>query len=199
MPVMVIPTPPALPGEDRSFGGGRLYVDLVPTSAWSLNARSLLLPGDWKRLRGIVVERAGTRCEVCASPGSLECHERWLYDDADMQRLRRLIALCPPCHRATHFGFAQLHGWDAAGREHLQRVNHWSALECDDHIADAVATWRLRSARPWTLDVSMLSAAGYRLRALPTSAETSQPEDGRLFATSAPDQSAAATGPPTAH
>lgn len=102
--------PDLLPGEDRNFGSG-LFVDLVPSSCWFTNVRSCVGQRDWERLRRMIINRAGRRCEEChrgedrESRRWLEVHERWAYDDkAKVQALRRLICLCTDCHTATHFG-----------------------------------------------------------------------------------------------
>ena len=108
-------------GEDRSFGGGELFVDLVPKTAWGKNARAVINKGDWDRVRKHVYARAGYKCECCgidtrdetAGPGGrktrLEAHERWHYNGATgVQTLKRLVALCHECHEATHFGLAQV-------------------------------------------------------------------------------------------
>jgi hypothetical protein len=58
------PIPDLLPGEDRSLGSG-LFVDLVPSSCWFTNVRSCVVPADWERLRRMILDRAGHRCEVC--------------------------------------------------------------------------------------------------------------------------------------
>jgi hypothetical protein len=60
-----LPDVPDLPpGEDRSFGSG-LFVDLVPSSCWFTNVRSCVIPRDWERLRRMVTNRSGERCEAC--------------------------------------------------------------------------------------------------------------------------------------
>jgi hypothetical protein len=160
--------PELLPGEDRSFGQG-LFVDLVPSTCWFTNVRSCVDEGQWDALRSMVYRRAHQRCEACgASRGSdrrrLEAHERWEYDEATYtQSLRRLIALCWSCHRATHFGFAQVTGAAAEATAHLRAVNGWSAREADAHIDRAFALWDRRSVHEWQLDLSILMNAGIKV------------------------------------
>jgi hypothetical protein len=160
------PLPVPLPGEDRNFGSG-LFVDLIPSSCWFTNVRTCVRPADWERVKALVVGRAGQRCEACggaAEPSHglwLEAHERWSYDDATrVQTLRRLVCLCTRCHRSTHFGFAEVTGQAAQAHAHLCAVNGWSTADADAHIAMAARTWRARSAIDWTLDLSVLTAAG---------------------------------------
>lgn len=152
------------PGEDRSFGSASLYVDLVPSSSWAQNARSLLSAAQWKRVSLIVKIRCKAICESCGAPEQIknkcyiEAHERWQYDLASStQTLRRLVGLCSRCHRATHFGFAAARGLDRQALKQLEKVNTWTPLVAQSHVKEAFATWRLRSAIKWSVDVSFLS------------------------------------------
>lgn len=172
-----MPLPDLLPGEDRSFGSG-LFVDLVPRSCWFTNVRSCVSSRDWDRLRRMVYRRAGDRCESCAAaadPSSglrLEAHERWAYDEnTSVQRLVRLVCLCSPCHSATHYGLAQLRGRDAEALAHLMRVNSWNVATAEAHVNQAMEVWRDRSARHWTLDLSMLTGAGVTPRTPPSAGD----------------------------
>lgn len=171
------PVPVLLPGEDRGFGSG-LFVDLVPSSCWFTNVRSCVDERDWERLRHMVFGRAGDRCEACGATRDrdrgvwLEAHERWAYDDARrVQTLRRLICLCTSCHRATHFGLAQVRGQDSEALAHLMHVNQWSRSQARSHVDEAFALWRRRSAIDWQLDLTMLTGAGIRLAAPPEATE----------------------------
>ena len=170
----VAPVPQLLPGEDRSLGSG-LFVDLVPSSCWFTNARSCISDRDWDRVRRMVLGRAEDRCEVCGATRDqvaqrwLEVHERWTYDDAThVQALRRLICLCTDCHQATHFGLAQLRGHDDAARAHLLAVTGMSEEQAHRHIREALALWHQRSELNWTLDLTLLTAAGVTLATPPT-------------------------------
>ena len=170
----VAPIPQLLPGEDRSLGSG-LFVDLVPSSCWFTNARSCISDRDWDRVRRMVLGRAEDRCEVCGASRDrdaqrwLEVHERWTFDDtANVQALRRLICLCTDCHRATHFGLAQLRGHDEAARAHLLAMTGMSKEQVHRHIREAIALWRQRSELDWTLDLTLLTAAGVILATPPT-------------------------------
>lgn len=159
----------AFPGEDRAFGGNRLYVDLVPARCWFTSAARCLELADWHLVRTEVYRRAGSVCEICGSTGkggALEAHERWEYDEAaGAQRLRRLIALCWLCHRTTHFGVTQMKGdkWADLAFTHLVRVNGWPPDQGHRHIEDAFALWEARSERDWELDLSILEAIGVRV------------------------------------
>jgi hypothetical protein len=166
----VAPADNTLPHEDRTFGGRRLYVDLVPRSCFFTNARSHLSRPDWVRLREFVYARAHHRCEICGAAreagrrGRLDAHERWRFDEPTRtQHLVRLLALCEPCHSATHYGLAELHGAGEQAFAHLRRVNNWTESETRQHIIDAFTEWEARNSIEWTLDLALLADAGFTI------------------------------------
>jgi hypothetical protein len=161
--------PDLLPGEDRSLGSG-LFVDLVPSSCWFTNVRSCVIPQDWDRLRRMITNRAGERCEACGQAADtptgrrLEAHERWIYDEpTGLQALRQLICLCNQCHTVTHFGLPSIKGKDQEALDHLRTVTGMTDQKARAHINGAFALWRERSTREWSLDLSMLTTAGVTL------------------------------------
>lgn len=192
--------PDLLPGEDRSLGEG-LFVDLVPDSCWFTNIRSCVSPRDWERLRRMVIGRAGMRCEVCGAGKDrkagrrLEAHERWLYDDAARaQRLKRLICLCTSCHTVTHHGYAAVRGLEAEAFAHLVKVTGMSDAEAHRHVDAAFALWTARSRTVWSLDLSILTDAGIKVRRPPSAQE----RPGVAVAALAAERGAALPGPTSA-
>ncbi|MDQ2709361.1 MAG: DUF5710 domain-containing protein [Actinomycetota bacterium] len=158
-----------LPGEDRTFGSG-LFVDMVPSSCWFTNVRGGVSQQDWERLRRMITRRAGQRCEICDRPEDrdtrrrLEAHERWAYDDATgVQALRRLICLCSDCHLSTHLGYANVTGQADQALAHLATITGMTDTEISRHVQAAGDLWVARSRRNWTLDLTMLTAAGVTL------------------------------------
>jgi hypothetical protein len=141
-----------------------LTVELVPSTAWGKNLRSELAPKDWDKLRKQTYADAGHHCEVCGGQGRnhpVECHEIWQYDDRKrIQKLIRLIALCPDCHQVKHFGLAQIQGKEKQALAHLMKVNGWTEREAREHIRDAARLWNERSENEWTLDLSWLESQG---------------------------------------
>jgi hypothetical protein len=166
------PLPELLPGEDRDYGEG-LFVDLIPQTSWFRNVRAAVDPADWDRLRRLVYQRAGYRCETCGAAEDrghgiqLEAHERFAYDiTCGIQRLVRLICLCTACHRVTHFGHTMLLG-DVpaqAAINHMQTVTAMTDSQAERHIRDAFARWERRSAIRWRVDLSLMTGVGIRLR-----------------------------------
>ena len=145
-----------------------LTVELVPSTSWGDNLRSRLSKKDWDTLRKLQYERANHRCEICGGVGwkqgykwPVECHEVWEYDDANgIQRLARLIALCPFCHKAKHLGRAEVMGEMKLVLAHLMAVNEWTREETLAHTGAAFTLWKERSKRAWTLDISILPGVG---------------------------------------
>ncbi len=155
--------PDLLPGEDRAYKPG-LFVDLIPTTCWFTNVRSCVSPRDWDRIRRMVTRRADYICEACGATEDraarrwLEAHERWRYDaKQSIQSLRRLVCLCTDCHRATHYGLAELEGNADDALRHLMTVTGLDLPQAKSHIAEAVDLWRARSRRTWTLDLTILT------------------------------------------
>jgi hypothetical protein len=138
----------------------RLTIELVPKTSWYNNVRALVDESGWDRIRRQVYRQADYRCEVCGGRGPehpVECHEVWRYDDRTrMQRLVRMIALCPACHQVKHIGFASVKGKGAQARAHLGDVNGWTLEQADAYIDEAFQVWAQRSQGPWTLELEGL-------------------------------------------
>ena len=141
-----------------------LVVELIPRTSWFKNVRSHVSPAEWERLKKTTFTRAGYRCEVCGGRGSrwpVECHEIFSYDDErHIQRLERLVALCPACHEVKHIGLAGVRGRRAQAVKHLARVNNWSAQDAEFYLEACFEQWHRRSLHEWRLDLSLLKSFG---------------------------------------
>ncbi|AGO60578.1 hypothetical protein [Ferroplasma acidarmanus] len=160
-----------LPEEDMTFGGNTLYVDLIPSSCWFSNVRSLVSYADWRIIRNKVISRAEYKCEICGSEEMpLHCHERWDFNDkTQTQTLKRLMCICPACHDTTHFGRSQITGHGKTAIKHLEDVNKWNITETKSHISNAFALWKARSKMEWNLDISIITNAGISVNEIPGS------------------------------
>lgn len=142
----------------------KLTVELVPATSWGDNLRSRLSTQDWDKLRKEQYRKAGYVCEICGGKGPkhpVECHEVWSYDDErHVQKLERLIALCPNCHKVKHLGFAFATGKGPAAVRHLMTVNGWGRAEANRYVEAAFELHSKRSAFPWTLDLEWLQTVG---------------------------------------
>jgi len=154
----------------------KLSIELVPKSAWGRNLRQLLSTDDWDILRKRQYALAGGVCEICGESGkdqgfreALHCHEVWDYDEGTgIQKLVRLIALCPICHDVKHFGFSTTgKGPEAAARAFakLLKVNGWTKVQAEAHLGEMFNQFVTRSNQEWELDVSWLGTCGASLSA----------------------------------
>ncbi len=137
----------------------RLEVSLIPSTSFFRNVRERVTPTQWNAFRRAVYAAAGYKCEICGGRGPdhpVECHEVFTYD-GNIQTLVRLIALCPDCHMANHFGLAEIRGIAERILHHIARVNDWSLEEAEAHVIAAGDTWRERSKVRWVLDLSALT------------------------------------------
>ena len=137
----------------------KLKIELVPMSAWFQNYRNKY-PDKWKAQKQACYKAAGYRCEICNGKGPqwpVEAHEVWEWDEIHhIQKLIRLIALCPDCHEVKHFGLASSRGRSQEAMEHLMKVNRWDELTARQHIHYAFKQWQKRSRITWALDCSVL-------------------------------------------
>lgn len=146
----------------------RLTIELVPSTAWYSNVRSVVTSTQWEKCKRFVSERSGRRCEVCGGRGPkwpVECHEIWAYDDVrHIQKLEGLIALCPPCHEVKHIGRAQAVGNLERAIKHLMRVNGWRRSDAEFYIEASMEIWAARSCHEWSLDLDYLAMIGVEVK-----------------------------------
>lgn len=147
-----------------------LHVVLIPRTTWEDNVRSRFTKSRWDALRKAQYQRANYQCEICGESGlnqgyayPVECHEVWEFDDQQhIQKLVRLIALCPGCHQVQHAGReAAVKG--SSGLEkvirRLRKVNGWTAKEAQRHLQKAFDVWQSRSKHKWELDLTALQSS----------------------------------------
>ena len=160
------PIKPALDelvGEDITYQGNELFIDMIPTSSWGENARRYVDPSDWHRVKTFVSKRANYKCEYCGDAGS-DTHEKWEYnDDDETQILKRLTFLCKICHLATHTGYASICGRYEEAIEHLKDIRKWTDDDVGQHSKEQFKLHMKRSRIQWTLDLSILENSGIEL------------------------------------
>ena len=157
--------PLILTGEDRTYGGNELFIDLIPNTCWFTNVRYCTHSRDWDRLRDCVYSRVNNTCECCHNKtNNIEAHERWHYDnDTKTQKLVRLVALCKMCHTTTHIGLAGIKGKGSEALEHLKKVRNFTHEEAIEHNKQAFQVWRERNTIKWNLDLSLLTNNNIKL------------------------------------
>jgi hypothetical protein len=141
-----------------------LEIELVPKSSWYNNVRAVVTKAQWDKLKSAVYAQAYYVCEICGGEGPkhpVECHEVWIYDDKEyVQRLERMIALCPSCHQVKHFGLAEVQGKRDKALKHFMKINQLTKSEAEKHIENAFKKWDERSKKPWLVDLSNLKDYG---------------------------------------
>ena len=129
---------------------------MVPQTLWGRNLRALLTREQWDVVRRAAYEESGKRCIVCGGRGPewpVEADEAWEYDDAtNLQTLKSVIALCPPCHHVRHWGKSMVEGREDAALSHMMTVNGWSRHQAREAADAALAQWHDRSRRSWRSD-----------------------------------------------
>ena len=151
---------------DRS---ARLHAAMLPASTWGSNLRGILTRAQWDHLRATVCDAAGDRCEICRAEVWVDgrrrrpdCHELWAFELEDdgrhVQRLVRLIALCPDCHRTQHVGHAVAEGEDDLVIRHLCKVNGWTHEQAIADLDQAGDVHDELSCIDWDLDLSVLKS-----------------------------------------
>jgi 5-methylcytosine-specific restriction endonuclease McrA len=106
----------------------KLTVEIVPESCHFKNVRSEVSKEQWDKLRKQTYRAANYRCEICGGKGDkwpVECHEvRDYNEETKMQKLVRLIVLCPACHEVKHLDLASLNGRFEEAVSHLRTINN---------------------------------------------------------------------------
>lgn len=142
-----------------------LLPDMLPTTSWEANLRTVLSEQEWDRLRKFCYQAAGNTCVACGSRGEphVEAHESWKFDEkTGVQTLRGLLCLCPTCHKAKHLGYANRIGLLPQVLDRLMWLNDWDERMLKYELAQVEARQEELSQRTWTLDLSFLRTYGVR-------------------------------------
>lgn len=57
-------------GEDRTFGGNQLFIDMIPSTTFYKNVRAMIYKGDWTVIRNFIYNRVSEKCECCGIDSS---------------------------------------------------------------------------------------------------------------------------------
>lgn len=140
----------------------KLEAELVPEALWGKSLRQQY-PTQWKKLRAVGQAWAGRQCEICGGKGDrhpVEIHEIWEYgitEKKGLQRLIGLIALCPMCHAAKHYGRSAMVFYPddlEKLRRHMIRVNGYTERDLNLSLDGARRVWEDRNELEWTQDLS---------------------------------------------
>lgn len=140
----------------------KLVPEMIPQTSFFTNLRSMLPSSRWDTIRKQCYRKANYVCEICGGVGPkhpVECHEMWEFNPkTKIQRLVKLIALCPDCHQAIHIGLASVYGKLDYAVSHLMKVNNISKAVADTLVDDAYELWNRRNRIEWELDISLVDS-----------------------------------------
>lgn len=143
----------------------KISFDLVPATCWHSNLRSVLKKEEWDRLKKFVYKDCSYRCDICFGKfgkiqdkkHSVEAHELWSYDDVNkIQKLDRIMCLCPDCHLSHHIGFANTINKKRECYAHIKSVYSLNDYELRETVSKAFKTFEDRSNYDWIADISWL-------------------------------------------
>ena len=142
-----------------------LTCELVPVSTWYENVRSILKK-HWPQIKKDTYKEYNYCCCICGGKGSqwpVEAHESWSYNIVKgVQKLIKIVALCPSCHQVKHIGLAGLNGQADIAMKRLRTINCWTVSEANAYVDDCFETWEKRSQVDWNIDISLLQKYGYK-------------------------------------
>jgi 5-methylcytosine-specific restriction endonuclease McrA len=167
----------------------------IAAKAAGQNLWTLFDKATWDHVRTTNYARSGFRCVLCGEQnaraadggsgrGPVDAHEVWSWSMPDddpsagigIQRLERIMTLCPACHACFHASNATTRARrdarfeEAAAfiRQRQMDINGMSAEELDGHLARSAEDWdRTRGVDRWILDLSHLAAQDYMADADP--------------------------------
>lgn len=145
----------------------KLTIELVPKTSWFSNVRSAVTKTQWDIIRKRVYSAAYDTCEICGGAGPkhpVECHEVWSYNDTKkIQKLEKMVALCPDCHMVKHYGLAGVMGRDEYALRHFTKVNKLTPAQARMHLHKAFVLYNERSQHHWKIDISLLTEYGINI------------------------------------
>ncbi len=149
-------------------------IELVPVQMHGFNVRSRLQPSQWQQVCKAVHAEANQGrsyylCQQCGESGLLqgfshpvECHEIWRFNRwTRTQKLAGLLSLCPMCHKVKHIGLARTQGFGDRAFEHMRKHNHWTDIQAEIYMDEALAECTRKRGSPWKLDLTYLNQAKF--------------------------------------
>lgn len=137
----------------------KLNFEIIPTSTWNYNLRTILSKKAWDVVRREAYARANGKCVICGAKAKrLEAHERWSYDEENkVQKLEDVIGICHNCHQVIHIGRTQLIGKEDEAIKHFEKVNGCDYQGYIKSLTEAnEKNKRLSEIYDWSLDLSYL-------------------------------------------
>jgi len=150
--------------SNNIFKNPKLKIDLIPKTSFYENVRNHVDQEIWDKLRRYCYRKACYVCEICGGVGPehpVECHELFSYESNGIQKLVRLMAVCPLCHKCYHIGRTNVIEGPTmvpVCLRHIAKVNGWTYKQAQQYITYASSKYRQRSTVDWTLDISLVDA-----------------------------------------
>jgi hypothetical protein len=142
----------------------KLTIELVPSTSFYTNVRSILPTSQWDKLRKESYKKANFKCQICKDSGlnqgykhALECHEIWEYQEGGVQLLKGLISLCPKCHQVKHIGRTIAIGKGKVAFKHIAKVNKWDLSVVEAYVGSCFQEHKERSKIKWELNLRVLT------------------------------------------
>jgi len=147
----------------------KLSIELIPRPLWGESLAKRYKKA-WDKLRVEAYANADHKCEICGgtgkigsriNPGGLQAHEVWEYtfDGPNaVQKLVRLIALCPECHGCKHMGRSykvMSRSAFLALQVHFLIVNDMRPEDISEYQAQVMEQWQYHNSLNWTQDLSL--------------------------------------------
>lgn len=184
-------------------GQMRLGIEVVASSTHRSNLRAYLNREEWKKFARETYRKANYRCEICGgyfngnepkevsalrvhggSTHPVECHEVWDWNFASsLQKLVRLISLCPACHAVKHWHLSVLRFTEEPVMTWFCHVNGCTKKKARKYL-DNLFDFHIENdfhKIPWNLDLSFLGKGmfSYEHRKTLTSCALTASDDRR--------------------
>jgi len=145
----------------------KLQIELVPSSCWFKNIKSIVEEEVWDGIRKQIYKKANYHCEICGEKGTaypVACHEVWLYDDDNLiQKLGFFQAVCPACHEVKHIGLAGLNGNGEIAFNRFKKINNLKTEIAKKIVLAIFKETKIRSQQKWKTDINLLKDYGIDL------------------------------------
>ena len=158
-----------------NYEQSKFQFELIPASCSGLAYRDFLGKYNWDKLKKIIKEKAGYKCELCGVypngtyENRLEVHEFYSYDDENnIVSLSKLITVCNNCHRSIHYFSSSLalpfvyylrNGKLLHMVRHIDRIKNLLKMSEDDIIIVLENLFKItyeRSLKIWQMDHTLL-------------------------------------------
>jgi hypothetical protein len=154
-----------LPGEDRSYKGNDICVDIIPSSSPVKPLKYMMDSSDYDRLRDFITARSRGLCELCGESVKKASHKlhpvpRYSYrPNSGTQVLKRIVDCCSDCAEASTLGYKKGPSRDRAGERIMQMLD-MTKSEFGTFCKNVWDKRKERNEINWTPNMEILINAG---------------------------------------